>query len=122
MRARGAGLQAGIFFFFFSDLWPGTQILHHRQRAVAQPGSGAVHLRAAPPVPRGTVAESLLWLFCRPQTKAPFMPRRATCLPCAAPPLLPVTLASLFLPSLSGEGRACCTESALGAWELLAQA
>lgn len=122
MRARGAGLQAG---FFFSDLWPGTQILHHRQRAVAQPGSGAVHLRAASPVPRGTVAESVAsapWLFCRPQTKAPFMLRHATCLPCAAPPFLPVTLASLFLPSLSGEGRACCTESAFGAWELLAQA
>lgn len=59
------------------------------------------------------------WAVRRAQTKAPFMPQHVAC---SAPPRsLPVTLASLFLPSLGREGSACCTESALGAWELLAR-
>lgn len=89
---------------------------------MAQPGFGVLHLRAASLVPKRTVAESAVlapWLFCRPQTKASFMPQCAACLPCAASPL---PTCNTGVPVKGGEGRAHCTETGFGALELLAQA
>lgn len=96
--------------------------MYHRWRAVAQPGFGVVHLRAASPVPKRTVAESVVlapWLFCRPQTKASLMPWCAACLPCAASHR---STCNTGIPVRGGEGRACCTDTGFGALELLAQA
>lgn len=59
--ALGSSRAAGrnYFFFLLQTSGPGPKFCIAGGGAVAQPGSGAVNLGAAPPAPRGTVGKSI---------------------------------------------------------------